>query len=101
MIKAILAVFLVLLSPGLAATVEPLRPSEAFKLTTEVLNENTIRATWNITDGYYLYRDKVDFVSETDAVLVSHYNKPIGKQKKIQPLAMWKFIVAESVLISH
>lgn len=82
MIKAILAVFLVLLSPGLAATVEPLRPSEAFKLTTEVLNENTIRATWNITDGYYLYRDKVDFVSETDAVLVSHYNKPIGKQKK-------------------
>lgn len=84
MIKAILAVLFVLMSPGFAAaaTVEPLRPSEAFKLSTEVIDENTIRATWDITEGYYLYRDKVDFVSETDSVTVNDYNKPAGKQKK-------------------
>jgi thiol:disulfide interchange protein DsbD len=40
---------------------EFLPPDQAFVLTTEVVNANTVKAHWQITKGYYLYRDKFKF----------------------------------------
>lgn len=61
-----------------------LRPSEAFKLTTEVVDGENIRATWDIADGYFLYLDKIDFTSTDDNSAVKDFFKPAGK-KKLDP----------------
>lgn len=60
-----------------------LKPDEAFQLSTEVINADTIRATWKIAEGYYLYRSKFGFESassdislKTDAI-----QYPKGKEK--------------------
>jgi thiol:disulfide interchange protein DsbD len=60
---------------------EPLMPEEAFKLSTQVLGPNTVRAQWDIADGYYLYRGKFKFVSETDGVTLGEADYPKGKIK--------------------
>ena len=81
--KAFLSVLVLLISTSLlAATDTLLRPNEAFKLSTEVVDDQTIRATWNIADGYYLYRDKVDFISQSDNSAIANLFKPEGKSKK-------------------
>jgi thioredoxin:protein disulfide reductase len=38
-----------------------LPPDEAFRLTADVRNTNTLVARWQIAEGYYLYRDKMRF----------------------------------------
>ncbi|HEB63459.1 MAG TPA: protein-disulfide reductase DsbD [Gammaproteobacteria bacterium] len=40
---------------------EPLRPEQAFIFTADVVDENRLRAKWDITEGYYLYKDKFKF----------------------------------------
>lgn len=45
---------------------EPLPPDQAFVLTASAPNATTVRATWVIVDGYYLYREKFKF-TPTDA----------------------------------
>ncbi|RVU83953.1 protein-disulfide reductase DsbD [Leucothrix sargassi] len=84
MIKALLSALIITLSCAATASQqdELLRPSEAFKLSTEVISETKIRATWSIEDGYYLYRDKIDFISETDGSDIVSFNKPDGKTKQ-------------------
>ena len=59
-----------------------LRPSEAFKLSTEVIDGENIKATWDIADGYYLYLDKVDFISQSEENKIAPFDKPAGKNKK-------------------
>ncbi|PID45082.1 MAG: thiol:disulfide interchange protein [Proteobacteria bacterium] len=81
--KAFFSVLALLISFNLmAASDNLLRVNEAFKLSTEVIDDQTIRATWKIADGYYLYRDKVDFVSQTKQSAVSSLFKPEGKRKE-------------------
>ena len=58
-----------------------LRPSEAFKLTTEVVDGENIKATWDIAEGYYLYLDKIDFSSTNDSNAIREFSKPEGKKK--------------------
>ena len=38
---------------------ELLPPEQAFALSVEAINANTLRATWNIAKNYYLYKDKI------------------------------------------
>ena len=59
-----------------------LRPSEAFKLSTEVIDGENIRATWDIADGYFLYLDKIDFTSLDEENKITPFTKPEGKPKK-------------------
>jgi len=62
-----LALLLVLLSLSAHAE-EPLMPEEAFRFDAQVINDTTLRATWTIADGYYLYLDKFKFESATSGV---------------------------------
>ena len=48
---------------------EPLPPEQAFVLSTEVLGPDMIRAKWTIIDGYYMYREKFKFESETPGIV--------------------------------
>ncbi len=57
--------FLLLLAlTGTAGAEEPLPPEEAFRFSARAIDAKTIEARWQITDGYYMYRDKFKFVLE-------------------------------------
>ena len=81
--KAFFSVLVLLISTSLLAASDTLlRPNEAFKLTTEAIDSQTIKATWKIADGYYLYREKINFFSETANSNIKNLFKPEGKKKK-------------------
>ncbi|MGD8593459.1 MAG: protein-disulfide reductase DsbD [Gammaproteobacteria bacterium] len=61
---------------------EPLPPEQAFALTTSVTAADMIRAEWDIVDGYYLYRKKFQFISNTPDISVQEAVFPKGKIKK-------------------
>ncbi len=58
-----------------------LPPEEAFRLTAEMIDGNTLNAHFEVVDGYYLYRDKIAFATQGDA-RVGHYVLPDGKEKE-------------------
>ena len=59
------SIFLLLLAlHGLARAEEPLPPEEAFRFSARAIDANTLEARWQITDGYYMYRDKFKFALE-------------------------------------
>lgn len=60
---------------------EPLSPDLAFALTTKVIDNNTIRAEWAIADGYYMYRKKFTFTTDTANVSLQPGIYPKGKVK--------------------
>lgn len=84
MIKAFISALIITITCAVTASQSDslLRPSEAFKLSTQVIDDSTIRATWTIEDGYYLYRDKIDFISETENSSIGAFSKPSGKSKQ-------------------
>jgi thiol:disulfide interchange protein DsbD len=49
---------------GLARAEEPLPPEQAFRFSARAVDAKTIEARWQITDQYYMYRDKFKFVLE-------------------------------------
>ncbi|MCF6235696.1 MAG: protein-disulfide reductase DsbD [Gammaproteobacteria bacterium] len=56
---------------------EPLRPEEAFIFTVDVVDENTLRAKWDITKGYYLYKDKFKFkIKEAEGIEITQVSFP-------------------------
>jgi len=61
---------------------EPLHPDAAFSLKTYALDANTIRAEWQIAEGYYLYRDKFKFVTEAADISIESAIFPKGKLKE-------------------
>jgi thiol:disulfide interchange protein DsbD len=60
---------------------EPLPPEQAFVLSTSVTAADMIRAEWDIVDGYYLYREKFKFISNTPDISVQEAVYPKGKIK--------------------
>jgi thiol:disulfide interchange protein DsbD len=56
---------------------EPLRPAEAYQY---VVNDtgDAIEVDWSIEDGYYLYRKKMSYVSETPGVVLGDAEMPEG-----------------------
>ncbi|WP_260292133.1 protein-disulfide reductase DsbD [Sedimenticola hydrogenitrophicus] len=82
-----LFLLLLLLLPGLAgAQEEPdyLLPQQAFKLSALAEEDGSVRATWRIADGYYLYRSKFKFTSETPGITLGEAEFPAGKIKTDQ-----------------
>jgi thiol:disulfide interchange protein DsbD len=87
-----LLLLLLLLLPGFAgaqeksAQEEPdyLLPQQAFKLSALTEDAGRIRATWRIADGYYLYRNKFKFTSETPGITLGEAEFPAGKIKTDQ-----------------
>ena len=51
-----------LAGPSLAE--EPLPPEQAFRFSARAIDPKTLEAHWQISDGYYMYRDKFKFVLE-------------------------------------
>ena len=55
---------LVLACSSLARAEEPLPPEQAYRFSARAIDAKTIEARWQITDGYYMYRDKFKFALE-------------------------------------
>lgn len=54
---------------------EPLAPEVAFKPEVEALDANTITISFDVSDGYYLYRDKLSFTAQPVSNTVQNSNK--------------------------
>jgi len=61
---------------------EVLDPDVAFALSTEVVDANTVRATWRIVADHYLYRDKFEFSVKQGNARVGEISLPEGKTKE-------------------
>ena len=61
---------------------ELLPPEQAFALTVTAVDEQTIKAEWNIADNYYLYRSKFRIVSKSPGVTLGEARFPKGKIKQ-------------------
>ncbi len=59
-----------------------LPPEQVFILSAEAVNAHQLAITWNIADGYYLYRDKFKFaLNETLGISLGEASLPKGKEK--------------------
>jgi len=60
---------------------EPLPPDEAFKISVKAISDTQLEVSWDITEGYYLYRDKLRFESKTAQIPTVTPELPAGQTK--------------------
>ena len=60
---------------------EVLRPDEAFPITARMAGAESLLITWNITEGYYLYRNKFKFSSDDQQLELGVPEFPPAKVK--------------------
>ncbi len=73
--------FLILFAlAGLVRAEEPLPPEQAFRFSARAVDSKTIEARWQITDKYYMYRDKFKFAADGGTLGAPNY--PPGKMKE-------------------
>ncbi|WP_169823033.1 protein-disulfide reductase DsbD [Methyloligella halotolerans] len=70
---------LTLPEPGQAQVGPPLDADEAFALSVDRTSSAALRLNWQIADGYYLYRDRIELTSENGEQVV--IDAPPGKPK--------------------
>ncbi len=58
-----------------------LPPEEAFRLDAIMVDPYTVQATWSIAEGYYLYRDKFGFHTDSQLAQLGAAQLPAGKEK--------------------
>ncbi len=58
---------------------ELLPPDQAFPFSAELIGDDIIIARWRTADGYYLYRDRLDFA--VDGAEIAGYEMPDGIKK--------------------
>ncbi len=70
--------------PGLLLSTgdEFLRPEEAFVMSASMADPYTLKVRWDIADGYYLYKDKISFESNSEHVQLGSPRFPGGKFKE-------------------
>jgi len=76
---------LLLLNSFLAVAAEEsdlLPVEQAFKLNTKVIDREHVQLTWQIADGYYLYRDKIKVKSATEGIVLDELSLPEGEHKQ-------------------
>lgn len=72
-----------LAASGLAlADSKLLPPEQAFRLSARALDERTVEARIEVTDGYYLYRDKLKFALDPGMADLAPASLPPGKVKE-------------------
>ena len=59
-----------------------LEPELAFAFSATVEDDSTLQVSWKIADGYYMYRDRMRFSSETPGVELGEPSLPAGKIKE-------------------
>ncbi len=73
-----------------------LPPEQVFILSAEVVSANQLAITWNITDGYYLYRDKFKFIlNETPGITLGEATLPKGKEKHDENFGLMEVFYGE------
>ena len=80
--------FIALLGLGLATAFavdaqepELLDPDQAFSFTASITDASTARVSWEVADGYYLYRDRIRFSTDTPGIELGKPVLPAGKIK--------------------
>ncbi len=81
-IRLFLLTFLSLISFAYAAEPEILDPAVAFKFSAKTISHSAIEVTYDIAPGYYLYREKFAFDSESSNVKLGDAKIPNGKVKQ-------------------
>ena len=64
-----------------AAEQELLDPDKAFAFNATVKDATTLQASWKIADGYYMYRERIRFDSDTPGIELGNPVLPAGKIK--------------------
>jgi thioredoxin:protein disulfide reductase len=59
-----------------------LEPDEAFQFSAELKNTDKLLLSWDIADGYYLYRQKFKFVSQSPDIKTGEPVFPAGQVKQ-------------------
>lgn len=77
-------IIVLILFAGSARAAEPeiLDPAVAFKVSAKVVSDSSLQVTYDIAPGYYLYREKFAFASESAKVKLGDANIPHGKVKQ-------------------
>jgi thiol:disulfide interchange protein DsbD len=70
-------------APALGGGNEFLAPEDAFRFSARALDDRTLEASFDVADGYYLYRDKLAFSVEPTAALAAP-TLPPGARKHDQ-----------------
>ncbi|MCW8906944.1 MAG: protein-disulfide reductase DsbD [Sedimenticola sp.] len=61
---------------------EYLLPQQAFRLSAQPLDSDTLQVTWDIAPDYYLYRSKIRLDSQTPGIDLGEARFPAGKIKQ-------------------
>jgi thiol:disulfide interchange protein DsbD len=81
--KLLCFLLLFLTAPAYALTqADLLPPDQAFKFKVEAVAPDKLKATWDIADGYYLYRERFNFETETPGLKLATPNFPAGDPKE-------------------
>jgi len=73
------------LVPALASALfddDLLDPDDAFAIEAEAIDANTLRVSWNIADGYYMYREQFRFTPESQGLKFGEPRIPDGTVKE-------------------
>ncbi len=81
-IRRFLLVFLSLISFAYAAEPEILDPAVAFKFSAKAASASAIEITYDIAPGYYLYREKFAFATDSPNFKLGEAKIPNGKVKQ-------------------
>ena len=82
-----IAVLLLLLVPpayavdGLGDDQELLDPDQAFAISTHMKGDAQLEVSWKIAPGYYLYRDRIRFSTDTPGITLGNAELPTGTIK--------------------
>lgn len=79
--KYFLLIYFLCLSNTIYAD-DVLPPDEAFALTVNVKNKNTLLLSWDIADQHYLYQQKFQFASATTGITLGQPIFPAGETKQ-------------------
>lgn len=77
----LLLILVFVAAAGMAADGDILPPDQAFRLSLQEAGDGRTVLSWQIADGYYLYRDKYRFSSKTPGVVIGAAQIPAGKKK--------------------
>ncbi len=80
-LRVLLLAALVLPFAGRAAQPDLLDPADAFRLEARAAGPDALEVRYLIAPGYYLYREKLKFVSAADAVKLGAPELPEGQRK--------------------
>jgi thiol:disulfide interchange protein DsbD len=60
---------------------ELLDPDKAFAISVSSIDDSTLQVRWEIADGYYMYRDRIRFSTDSPGIALGEAILPAGKIK--------------------